>query len=729
MLRASSLGCWPAQSQECRAMLIRAMYSQKTTALRPTQSAAPVDGNVAELSGSRRTEPKMQGGTSGDEAGGQGSGQAAGITYASTHTGRINLGGTPHGGPPLTSKVCHIDVKTPVFVLPSPVVRNHRPSGYVGRDAARKEGKDPLQRMRRISQRQHLKSMPRAAFVPRSPHLQKTQPNPECVDDGPVPNAQMASGDQSIQSSPKKPTRRKISVAEGQAIPLTKSPATPVGPQSTIEPPKSNPQRTEKLYITTKRTPHHVGVAWQPPPVKLIRMPSLPSPTTDLERAHRSWLLTLHESSSAEDAWISYTSLVEHSLPVPIAALHRTVRIFSKQRPKTYAVYANMLTLLQRIRAEGGTIHLHEWNALLNAAGCGLRKTTVRHYETALGIYRDMTKGRAPGTTIELDHGYGSDGGDVGTTAEPVEPDIYTYTTLIGIAARSQDSKCLRHARSLLERSGLPPNRFTHLALMSYFSATRQLSSVRSTLLRLERDRMELGLDGINALLQAYSNSKRLDVMMMVYRLLRYNLKPDAESGEEEVERLERYRHQLKIEEFIVVPDHLVPNEVTYTCMIQSMAYHGHLSASLTIFTDMLTALNTELGAPLIPDADGLPKPAPYQATTAIFRALFLAFRRHATNPSKARASPLSLVDTKSMEEDWMLNNLQQLFDLFISMPSDVELGVSTFYWIISAFQTASGNDVEVVRTAWKRLEERFEGSLGANDNRLRKLKVSLFPP
>ncbi|KAG6840803.1 hypothetical protein C0991_004158 [Blastosporella zonata] len=379
------------------------------------------------------------------------------------------------------------------------------------------------------------------------------------------------------------------------------------------------------------------------------------------------------------------------------------------------------------LRAAGGTLHLHEWNALIHTTGYGLRKTTVRHYECALSFFRDMTKGRAPGTTLELEMG-SSHTLDEGT-AEPVEPDIYTYTTLIGIAARTKDTKCLRHARTLLEHSGIPPNRFTHLALMSYFSTTKQLGAVRSTLLRLERDRMDVGLDGINAFLQAYSTSNRPDVTMMIYRLLRHNLEPDLSNAEEETKRLDEYRSQLKIEEFIVIPDYLIPNAITYTSMIQNLAYHGHLSASLTIFTDMLTTSNTEPGAPLVPSSDGgEPKPAPYQPTAATFRAIFLGFRRHTPRTTPITPMRLPGAMTRSTDSGWTLDNLQKIFDLFMCMPPDMQVGRSIFYWIILAFQSISGDDVELVRDVWKRLEERFKDSLGGKDNRLRRMHASLFP-
>ncbi|KAG6833614.1 hypothetical protein H0H87_004241 [Tephrocybe sp. NHM501043] len=477
----------------------------------------------------------------------------------------------------------------------------------------------------------------------------------------------------------------------------------------------------EKLYITIVPE-HHVGLPWKPLPIEPIPMPVLPPPSTDLQRAQYTWLLTLHKSSSVEDVWNAYTSLDEHDVPISFSLIHRTVRVVSRHNAKVYVMYTRLLALLRRLRDVGGTIHPHEWNALIHAAGSGMRKTSVRHYETALSIFRDMTKGRAPGTTLELDQGVRSNTDVV--TVERVEPDVFTYTTLIGIAAKIDDPKCMRHARTLMERSGIPPNRFTHLALIPYFSATHQLGAVRSTVLRLERDKMELGLDGLNALLWAYHTNKRLEITMMIYRLLRHNLAPGVDIDEEDTKLLDSFRRQLKLEEFIVVPDYLVPNQVTYTTMIQFMAYHGHLSTSLTIFAEMLSTSNTELGAPLVRDEDGSLKPTYYQPTIAVFRALFLGFRRHARKKNEL-VTPKT---DRSNQPGWTLDNLQQLFDSFMRMPTGIQMNRTIFFWIITAFKAASNDDVELVRDVWKRIEGRFKGSFGGHENRLRRMHASLFP-
>ncbi|KAG5731583.1 hypothetical protein E4T56_gene3786 [Termitomyces sp. T112] len=431
-------------------------------------------------------------------------------------------------------------------------------------------------------------------------------------------------------------------------------------------------QEEQKPYITAE-FPHHVGRTWRPLPIKALRVRPLPHVFSRNDQVIRAWTV-LHETTSSNDAWKAYAILNEYAVPVYLGVLHRMVRLAARDRPRASAEFTRLLEILKQITFSGGKVYLHEWNALIAAAGRRWRKTSVRQYETALSFFRDMTKGQTPGTTLAIDAG--SSDVEEKTTAEPLVPDIYTYTTLLGIAARTKDPKCLHHARMLLERSQIPPNRFTHLALVTYFSAVSQPGAVRSTLLTLERDNMELGLDGINALLSVYSKNQRLDLVTMIYRLLKHNLTPNLENVEEETNRLEEYRRQLRMEEFIVVPDYLVPNEATYTSLIQIMTYHGRLSTALRIFADMITAPNTERGAFLTRDADGVLRPTPYTPTPAIFRALFLGFRRHAKPLKDGAPLELKKRDVNSPDE-WTLSNLQRVFDLFMSMPPTVQVATS----------------------------------------------------
>lgn len=493
----------------------------------------------------------------------------------------------------------------------------------------------------------------------------------------------------------------------------------------------------EGQHYIAKST-YHAGAAWRPLPVREATFPPLPPPSSELERARHGWIRVLQTTQAAADGWTAYTSLLAHPSEsdhaptggqrVQFALLHRLARLLARHRPQTHTEYMRLLAVLTRLRAAGGTVHLHEWNALIDAAGqWNVRCTTVVQYEAALSFFRDMTRGREPGTTLELGmHAQDSDELEGERwRMEPVEPDIYTYTTLLNIAARTNDMRCVRHARALLERSGIPPNRFTHLALTKYFTRTNQPAAVRSTLLKIEQQDLELGLDGINACLLAYSYNDRLDIVMMIYRLLRHNTDPE---GHDSVDALQAIRRQLKREEFIVVPEYLRANEVTYTSMVQIMAYHGHFTGALTVFVDMISALNLERGAPLVRDANGDLEPTTYKPTLAVFRAIFLGFRRYGLKLPKSGLAPPHLRAANPPDmPGWTLDNLEKILEAFMRMPPDMQFGSTVFYWLIVAYQKTSQDDVEVVRRVWKQVEGRFKGMWGSH-NRLRRLRASLFP-
>ncbi|KAF9468836.1 hypothetical protein BDZ94DRAFT_1207889 [Collybia nuda] len=436
------------------------------------------------------------------------------------------------------------------------------------------------------------------------------------------------------------------------------------------------------------------------------------------------------------EAWDAYSNLLlidvniegpTTELLVPFSHLHRLARLLSSTRPKTRKVFLRLLSVLTAIRNSGGTIHLHEWNSLIDLSGKGWRKTRTHDFETALSIYEDMTHGKAPGTTLanrsleDEEEGYYND------LTTPVQPDIYTHTTLVSLAARTLNPDALGHATNLLERSQLAPNRITHLSLLQYFTFTHQLSGVRSTLFKMRQQGFELGIDGINSVIWAYGNNGRVDIVMMIYRLLRNNVSPERHSGGDDIQSVIT---QLKKEEQITVDPALRPNEITFTMMIQVMAYQGNLLATLTVFMDMISSQNLEMGAPLVLDENHQLVPSTYSPTLPVFRAIFLGFSRHALPPKKKKIRmPASIrASNPPGRPTWSLDNLQSLFDTFMDLPGHVRISQPTIFWIMVAFDKTSGNNVDIMRRAWQQLEDRFGGPWGEPGSRLHEMRLKLFP-
>lgn len=486
-------------------------------------------------------------------------------------------------------------------------------------------------------------------------------------------------------------------------------------------------------YIT--KTTYPSGLPWRPFSVKTLRLHKVKKnisshshPSIDLEAWRQSLLQILATTQSVAEAWEAYCNLlylpddVTAGKPrVPFAHMHRLIRVLARHRPKTRKQFLRLLSVLHAVREAGGEIKLHEWNALIDGAGKGWRKTSLDDFRTSLGMYQDMISGRAPGKTLDRNE---EDGNKL-LQNPPVEPDIYTHTILISLASRTLHASAFRYAISLLTTSGLAPNRITHLSVLRYFTLTKQLSGVRSTLLKMQEQNLELGLDGINACLWSYGYNGRVDLVMMVYRLFRHNMSPEIYVGEDDVASI---AHRLRVEEHITIPPDMKPNEVTFTTVIQILAHHGNLLATLSVFMDMISSPNLEMGAPLVTDENSVLTPTPYSPTIAIFRAIFLGFSRHGVRLMRdGTAPPRFRVANPPGQPAWSLTNLQALFDSFLVLPEHTIVSQSTVYWIMVAFEKTSGNDVALLRQVWKQLETRFKIPWYGPNNRLHRIRAKLF--
>ena len=431
-------------------------------------------------------------------------------------------------------------------------------------------------------------------------------------------------------------------------------------------------------------------------------------------------LVTLADTQEVEDAWYSYITLIDfitripsvhkHLSYIPFPHLHRLTRLLASNRPKTHRQYLRLLAVLTYLKHCGGVIMQYQYNALLDHSGKGWRKTREEEVQHAKRVARELQTGRLPGLVEEA---YDFENEDY----PGLNPDIYTYTTLLATAARASSTKELLNIASLMQKAGLPPNRITHLALLRYFTQKRYLSGVRSTLQKMRYQNLELGLDGLNACMWAYGRNERVDVAWMIYRLLRHNVFPETYVGEGDTDEIA----SLLAEEYIFVEPNIRPNEVTFTMLIQMMAYLGHFQSVLDVFHDMLSFLNMEQGAPLVPDDSGELNPLTYQSTVAVYRNVFLGFAKHGIPKSRA---------TKSDQSGWTLENLTALFDCFLQLRSNSIVTYANVDLIMKAFSVTSEDDLQLMRSVWTSVEEKFGPIVfkPTSTNRLMRTKMKLFP-
>jgi hypothetical protein len=437
----------------------------------------------------------------------------------------------------------------------------------------------------------------------------------------------------------------------------------------------------------------------------------------------------LSESQSPNVAWNAYCALLamprRQTGPVPQPhiphfLLHRLGHLFSQTRPKTRVLFFRLLSVLRTIWRSGGEIHLTEWNALIGSAGSGWRKTRPEDFRFSLEIFNDMVSQREPGTNLlGDDHAISM---QCSPPAKVAKPDIVTYTTLLTIAARTSSVPVIRHAISILKASGIQPNRITHLSLLKHFAQIKDISGVRSTLTKMKQQGLELGLDGVNGCLWCFGSSSRVDLASKVYRVLRHNVVPDDKG---DIVAITEYLANVH---GIVVPDTMVPDTVTYTMMIQILAYHNHFYPSLDVFIDMLSSENVETKALRPHDRGGAQPPANFPPNFPAFRALFLGFARHAIPPSATRSTLSTRLRSLAGRPTWTLENLDNIFDIFLALPACARPCRSTLYWIIVAFKKTSGNDVAKLRDVWLRLQEVYPWPWADPGQRLSRLRKEIFP-
>ncbi|KAF8913725.1 hypothetical protein CPB84DRAFT_1840529 [Gymnopilus junonius] len=383
----------------------------------------------------------------------------------------------------------------------------------------------------------------------------------------------------------------------------------------------------------------------------------------------------LGTTTSVDDAWDSYVFLIDtiasHPLIysrlkcIPYPHLHRFSRLLAHNRPRTYLQYLRLLSVMTYTVHCGGVLKREQWNALIVLAASGRRKTTSEDVERAMSVFRGMKTGRLPGSSsFKMPDEYEE---QLDQDQSPLDPDVYTLTTLLTIAARAMDVK--------------------------------DLSGVRRTLQKMRHQGLELGLDGLNACIWAYGYNNRLDIVLLIYRVLRHNKVQETYLGPDDI-------HDAVLslkEESIVVEAGIIPNHITYTAVIQTLAYFG------------------QTGAPLYASETGDMIPAPYMPSLPVYRAIFLGFARNGI-PARLNRDPET--------PNWTLDNLNEIFDRFLALPDDTLLTHSLLDVIMSAFARTSGNDLGTMRKTWKTLDSRFGIVLrkAHSESRLAILERKLFP-
>ncbi|EAU84295.2 hypothetical protein CC1G_01291 [Coprinopsis cinerea okayama7 len=371
-----------------------------------------------------------------------------------------------------------------------------------------------------------------------------------------------------------------------------------------------------------------------------------------------------------------------HFSRIPVPILRQLHYNLSKQRPVTKSHFPLMLSALQSLWDAGETFPIDVWNSLINVAGKGFRTGSRHEYVTAASIYRDMISGRRPGASqrefLNLRKPE-----QLEALPGTVQPNLVTFNTLISIAARSLSQPAIAHAVALFQKSGLTPDHITHSSLLVYFTRTNNFTGIRNTLLKMKRQKLSMPIDTLNGILYAYIYNGRAEVAWDAFLVLKNNVTPDPNQA-----FVKRAQRRLASKEGIVIGSDLKPNEVTYVATIQAMAHKGD---AFRTFSTLHEHLSLDPGAFC------------WNSTAAAFRAVFLGFSKHAHPPSFSTGKGAVPI------YEWNLSNLDLMFKLFLRLPPTRIPTRSTIYWIITAFDKASGGDLPIQRRVWVQLKLRFQ--------------------
>lgn len=541
-----------------------------------------------------------------------------------------------------------------------------------------------------------------------------------------------------------------------------------------------------QLPETPPKTQNHL-IPFQPPVQDdIVDLPweiteEEPPVTNDSEppRNPQELLDILDTTDSISHAWDAYQHLMAlpreegSRLPVPWTHLQRLTRLLVSTKPRTRTNFIRLLTVISTIHKHGGHVHLWQWNALIDFAGRGWRKTRPEDYNNAIGVFNDLLYKRDPGSTFSRSamdedpnrriEGESLNDDDSGFDNWPA-PNVVTLTTLLNIAGRTLYPPTFQHASDLFRNSGMPPNRITLLARLRYFSRRGELTGIRTTISQMRDHEFDLGIDGTNACLWAYAYNGRLDTAQAIYDILksRVRILNGDDSGEDIDKNVVELEKFLEAKEGIAVPEGIGPDLITFRALLQCFAYHGDLMQSLSIFMDMIKFMQEghgrrgggaenangksstagkgsdgKLDVGRKEDRDGKRRKLKrkedlaYQTTYMLpaYRAIFLGFVRHALSPKGLVAQKTLSHRLKHIHDGayrdraaWNLSALEALFDDFLRLPSGARPSERTLYWIMVAFSRCTGDDAEKLREVYQKLETRYGGGWGGRMAWLKKV-------
>ncbi|KAG8952781.1 hypothetical protein FRC04_003705 [Tulasnella sp. 424] len=338
---------------------------------------------------------------------------------------------------------------------------------------------------------------------------------------------------------------------------------------------------------------------------------------------------------------------------VPTGLLHSLFALLAGAKPQTRLHYIRMKELAEVLRRRSpGSLREWEWNAMVNAAGRGFRKTTAEDYRAATGVVEEWEAeirllkdmGYPPATVSSTD----------GLEHAGFAPSITTYNILTSIAARTGSRSLYQDALHRLEQFTGTRDAVTHLARITHYRKNGQLDQIPPLLEEMTTAGWPLHTDGANAVIWAYASNGHLDTARQIYNIMIPNILSSPQQHPPSTlpdPPVSPSNPILSIPSISKSLRHVPPDHRTYVMMLQAYSQAGQLASALDILQDYLTAISAADDSRTSLSKASFVRTGDKQMTAA-FRGLFLGFIKHgaATSPrlSKRAFVGMSLKEAAS---------------------------------------------------------------------------------
>ncbi|KAG9007541.1 hypothetical protein FRB90_009351 [Tulasnella sp. 427] len=318
---------------------------------------------------------------------------------------------------------------------------------------------------------------------------------------------------------------------------------------------------------------------------------------------------------------------------VPTGLIHSLFALLAGAHPQTRLHYVRMKELAYVLRRRGhGNVREWEWNALINAAGRGFRKTTEADYRAAMEVLDEWEAD----VRLSKDLSHSSQdvaAADGSTFIGKSTPSIQTYNILVSIAARTGSRQLYQDALHRLQRFAGKLDAVSYLTRITHYREKGQLDQIPRLLERMLADGLPLHVDGANAIIWAYASNGHLETAQQIYKTMIPNTSSSPPPSFPSISHLSSASSTnpiLCVPSILKAISALHPDHRTYIMLVQAYAQAGQLASALDTLQDYLATISEDKGAQGSSAKLGHIRAGDKQLTAA-FRGIFLGFVKYGT--------------------------------------------------------------------------------------------------